>query len=262
MEACLRKKDGESRTALVSAELIEVGGEPCTVSVVADITERKRAEDVLSTVSRKLIEAHEEERTRIARELHDDINQRLAFLAVKLSSHKKEVAASDGSTKYFVDEIRQEVSDLGKDVQALSHRLHSSKLEYLGLAVAAGGFCKEFSLRHNVEIEFHDDNIPRNLPPEISLCLFRVLQEALQNALKYSGTRRYEASLECTPNDEIHLGVHDSGVGFDPESAINRHGLGLISMTERLKLVDGQLSIESKPQWAQLFTPVCHSTLK
>jgi PAS domain S-box-containing protein len=247
VEVCLRKKDGETRTALVSAELIEVGGEPCTVSIAADITERKRAEDVLSTVSRKLIEAHEEERTRIARELHDEINQRLAFLAVKLSSIKKDVPASDTSTKRSVDEVRQDVSDLGKDVQALSHRLHSSKLEYLGLAVAAGGFCKEFSERCNVEVVFHYKNIPRNLPPEISLSLFRVLQEALQNALKYSGTRRFEATLEGTPN-EIHLSVHDSGVGFDPESTMNRQGLGLISMTERLKLVDGQLSIESKPQ--------------
>jgi PAS domain S-box-containing protein len=247
LEVCLRKRGGETRTALVSAELIEVGGEPCTVSVAADITERKQAEEVLSTVSRKLIEAHEEERTRIARELHDDINQRLAFLAVKLSSLKKEVPALDVLTKQSVDEVRQDVSDLGKDVQALSHRLHSSKLQYLGLAVAAGGFCREFSERHNVEVVFHDNNVPRTLPSEISLCLFRVLQEALQNALKYSGTRRFEASFECT-SSEVHLSVHDSGVGFDPESAMHHHGLGLISMTERLKLVDGQLSIQSKPQ--------------
>jgi PAS domain S-box-containing protein len=253
LEACLRRKDGETRTALVSAELIEVGGEPCTVSVAADITERKRAEDVLSTVSRRLIEAHEEERTRIARELHDDINQRLASLAVNLSGLEKDIPESDASTKGRVEQVRQDVNDLGKDVQALSHRLHSSKLEYLGLAVAAGGFCKEFAERHNVEVVFHFDNIPRNLPPEISLALFRVLQEALQNALKYSGTRRFEATLEGTSN-EIHLSVHDSGVGFDSESAMNRHGLGLISMTERLKLVDGQLLIDSKPQ--------CGATIK
>lgn len=160
---------------------------------------------------------------------------------------KKEVPALDALTRQYVDEVGQEVSDLGKDLQALSHRLHSSKLEYWGLGVAAGGFCKEFSERHNVEVVFHYNNIPRNLPSEISLCLFRVLQEALQNALKYSGTRRFEASLECT-SSEIHLSVHDSGVGFDPESAMHHHGLGLISMTERLKLVDGQLLIESKPQ--------------
>jgi PAS domain S-box-containing protein len=247
LEVCLRKKDGETRTALVSGELIEVGGEPCTVSVAADITDRKRAEEILSTVSRKLIEAHEEERTRIARELHDDINQRLAFLALNLSNLRKGVPASDATTKEGVEQVRQEVSDLGKDVQALSHRLHSSKLEYLGLTVAATSFCKEFSHQHNVEVDSHIDNIPKELSREISLCLYRVLQESLQNAVKYSGTRRFEARLECTAN-EIHLSVRDSGVGFDLQSAMNRHGLGLISMTERLKLVDGRLSIESKPQ--------------
>jgi signal transduction histidine kinase len=163
----------------------------------------------------------------------------------------------DAFTKQHVDEVRQEVSDLGLDVQALSHRLHSSKLEYLGLAVAASGFCKEFSQRHNVAVEYRHDNIPRNLSPEISLCLFRVLQEALQNALKYSGVQRFEASLEGASN-EIHLTVRDSGVGFDPESAMHRHGLDLISMTERLKLVDGQLSIDSKPQCG---TTICASLL-
>jgi PAS domain S-box-containing protein len=247
LEVSLRKRGGETRIALVSAELIEVGGEPCTVSVAADITERKRAEEVLSTVSRKLIEAHEEERTRIARELHDDINQRLALLAVKLSSVKQEIPGLSVLGEQYVNQVGQEVSDLGKDIQALSHRLHSSKLEYLGLAVAAGGFCKEFSQRNNVAVEYRHHNIPRNLSPEISLCLFRVLQEALQNALKYSGVQRFEASLESASN-EIHLIVRDSGVGFDPESATDHHGLGLISMRERLKLVDGQLSIESKPE--------------
>jgi signal transduction histidine kinase len=168
-------------------------------------------------------------------------------LAVKLSSVKQEIPGLSVLGEQYVNQVGQEVSDLGKDIQALSHRLHSSKLEYLGLAVAAGGFCKEFSQRNNVAVEYRHHNIPRNLSPEISLCLFRVLQEALQNALKYSGVQRFEASLESASN-EIHLIVRDSGVGFDPESATDHHGLGLISMRERLKLVDGQLSIESKPE--------------
>ena len=246
-EVQIRKKDGETRTLVVSAEVIDVNDEVCALSVATDITERKQAEQALSSVSRRLIEAHEEERVRIARELHDDINQRLAFLSVSLSNLKQGVPASDASTKQGVEQVRQELSELGNDVQALSHRLHSSKLEYLGLAVAARSFCKEFCERHNVEILFHDDNIPRNLAPEISLCLFRVLQEALRNALKYSGTRRFEVTLEGT-SSEIHLSVRDTGVGFDPEAAIHQQGLGLISMRERLKLVDGQLSIDAKPQ--------------
>jgi PAS domain S-box-containing protein len=247
LEVQFRTKNGAVLMGLASAELIDVDGEPCVLSGAVDITDIKRAEEILSSVNRRLIEAHEEERTRIARELHDDINQRLAFLAVNLSTVKKGVPAADAATRHGIEQVCQEVSDLGKNVQALSHRLHSSKLEYLGLAVAAGGFCKEFSQQYNVEVDFHCDSFPRTLSPEISICLFRVLQEALQNAVKYSGTRRFEASLERTSSG-IHLSVRDSGVGFDPDSAMNRHGLGLISMTERLKLVDGQLSIDSKPQ--------------
>jgi len=198
-----------------------------------DITERKLAEKALSTLSQKLIEAHEEERTRIARDLHDDVGQRLVLLAWQLGS-------SNGN-------LRKQVEDLVNDVQALSHELHSPKLDYLGLAAAAAGFCKELSDRQRVEIEFHSENIPKELPKEISLCLFRVLQEALQNAIKHSGSRQFQVSLRGGAND-IELTVHDSGIGFEPEEAIKGRGLGLTSMQERLKLVDGQLSIDSKPQ--------------
>lgn len=222
-------------------------GEPqYFVGEVLDITQRKLAEEALSSVNRRLIEAHEQERARIARELHDDINQRLALLAVNLSNLKKDVPASDASRKQRVENVHQAVNELVTDVQALSHRLHSSRLEFLGLAMAANSFCEEFSQQHDVEVVFQYDDISKDLAPEISLCLFRVLQEALQNAVKYSGTRRFEATLESTVN-EIHLTVRDEGVGFDPESAVGRHGLGLVSMTERLKLIDGQLSIDSKP---------------
>ena len=224
------------------------------IAQVQDITARKNAEatlrrdkEELHRLAGRLITVQEEERKRIARELHDDINQRLALVAVSLSNLNEDGPSLNSLTKQSFDKVRQEVSNLGKDVQELSHRLHSSKLEYLGLAAAAGGFCKEFSARHNVEVLFTYDNIPRDLPTVISLSLFRVLQEALQNALKYSGTRQFEATLQGTSN-EIHLRVHDSGVGFDSESTVNRHGLGLISMNERMKLVDGQLSIDSKSQ--------------
>ena len=92
-------------------------------------------------------------------------------------------------------EVRQQIKDLGLDIQALSHRLHSSKLEYLGLDGAAGSFCREFSERQRVEIDFQSEGIPKTLPEEASLCLFRVLQEALQNAAKHSGSQHYQVSL-------------------------------------------------------------------
>ena len=247
LEVSLRGKHGQDRTALVSAELIQVGGEQCTVSVAADITERKRAEEVLSTVSRRLIEAHEEERTWVARELHDDINQRLALVAVNLDLLKRELPASAGKAERHVIEVKEQIQELGNEVQALSHRLHSSKLEYLGLASAAASFCKEFSEHKSVHVDFHSDVLPKTLPQEISLCLFRVLQEALQNAGKHSGSTHFEVRLTSVPG-EIHLAVSDSGVGFDPQEAMNQRGIGLTSMRERLKIVGGELLIESQPQ--------------
>lgn len=132
------------------------------------------------------------------------------------------------------------------DIQALSHRLHSSKLEYLGLEAATASLCTELSERQNVKIDFRCDAIPEDLPSEVSLCLFRILQEALHNAVKYSGVSVFEVSLTGSPQ-EIELKVHDSGVGFDAKVASNGHGLGLTSMRERVRLVDGQLSIDSMP---------------
>jgi len=211
-----------------------------------DATERKLAEETMADLGRRLIEAHEEERTWIARELHDDINQRIALLTVQLGVWAQDPPDSRVEVADHIRHVRQDLSDLGKDIQSLSHRLHSSKLELLGLAAAAGAFCKELSEQQKVEIEFRHAGIPRSLPQEISLCLFRVLQEALQNAVKHSGERHFRVELDGT-SGEIQLSVIDLGVGFDQREAMNCHGLGLISMRERLRLVDGKFSIESKP---------------
>jgi PAS domain S-box-containing protein len=246
LEALIRRKDSEIRTFLVSAEVLEVGGEICTLSVGADITERKQAEEMLSTMSRRLIEAQEKERAWIARELHDDFNQRVAMVSVNLECLERDLSGAEVKAKSYTEEIKGQIRELGIDLHALSHRLHSSKLDYLGLEAACKGFCTELSARQNVEISFHSENIPRELSKETSLCLFRVLQEALQNAVKYSGVRNFQVSL-IGASGEIELTVRDSGSGFDTEEAISGKGLGLTSMKERLKIVDGLLSIESKP---------------
>ena len=246
LEVQLRTRDGQIRTSLGSAELIEVNGERCVLSVFADISERKRAEEAISGFSRKLIEAQETERTRIARELHDDINQRVAMVAVTLKTAKQDLPASETKACLRLGEACETISDLETDIQALSHRLHSSKLEYLGLEAAASSFCKELSERQNVEIDFHCDGLPEELSSEVSLCLFRVLQEALHNAVKYSGVSRFEVSVTGASR-RIQLRVHDSGAGFDPKIARNGHGLGLTSMSERLKVLSGELSIDTKP---------------
>jgi len=210
-----------------------------------DITQRKLAEAALANVGRKLIEAQEQERTRIGRELHDDIGQRLALLAIELQQLCEERSTLP-EVWNRMGELHKQTLEIAADIQSLSHELHSAKLQYLGIAAAMGGFCQEFGQQQKVEIDFRPHDLPNPLSPEISLCLFRVLQEALHNSAKHSGIRHIEVRLWGRA-DEIHLTVRDSGAGFDLETAKKGRGLGLISMEERLKLLNGTFSIESQP---------------
>lgn len=219
---------------------------PFTI-LAAAAEERERNQEALSNVSRKLIDAHEEERCWIARELHDDINQRIAAVVIDLESLKEELPVSDARARQRVEAASREVADLGSDLHGLSHRLHSASLEYLGLEAAAAQFCEEVSDRHDVDVEFKCERVPKDLPSELALCVFRVLQEALQNAIKHSRVRKFEVSLKSVSN-ELELGVFDSGVGFDPEQISHGRGLGLTSMRERLRLVNGRLLIQSGSQ--------------
>jgi signal transduction histidine kinase len=196
-------------------------------------------------VNRSLIEAQEAERAWLARELHDDVSQRVALVAMTLETLRQDLPPSEGQSIRCIEEAKKQIGELVSDIQALSHRLHSSKLELQGLIGAARGLCRELSDRHNIEIILDSRDIPKELPQEVALCLFRVLQEALQNAMKHSGVRQFEVSLKGALN-EIQLTVHDAGAGFDREKAISGHGLGLTSMRERLNLVNGQLSIDSQ----------------
>jgi signal transduction histidine kinase len=211
---------------------------------------RKMAEDARFSVHRKLIDAEEREYTRIATELNEDINQRVALVALDLDqlgelerTPSESVAEVNGHTR----ELSQRVSEIGADLHAISHRLRSSNLEYLGIETAAKTFCREFAAQRKVEIDFRSHNLPSHVPLEISFPLFRVLQEALLNSAKHSGERHFEVELFGTPG-AIHLTVCDSGFGFDPGVATHGSGLGLTSMRERLKLVNGELSIDSLAQ--------------
>src|SRR6266480_421537 len=209
-----------------------------------DITHRKHAEEALLGMSRKLIEAHEQERTRIGRDLHDDVVQRLALLAIELEGVQHD-SAPELSRR--IDDLRKQAMQITNDVQLLSHELHSSKLEYLGIVGAIKSFCKEYGERQELEIDFKSHDLPAALPTDLSLSLFRVLQEALRNATKHSMVKNFEVRLWGS-SDEIHLTVKDSGAGFDREAAMKSTGLGLTSMQERLRLVGGALSIESQPR--------------
>src|ERR1700751_5486944 len=217
-------------------------GQPGGILIFSeDIPRRKQMEEALSDMSRKLIESQEQERARIGRELHDDISQRLAMLSLEL----EQLQENPSEVQSRVQELRNQTTELSNDVQAMSHDLHSSKLEYLGVVAGIKSGCKEFGERQRVEIDFSND-VHSALPFEIGLSLFRVLQEALHNVMKHSGVKRIEVQLR-EDSGEIHLIIRDSGKGFDVEAALQGKGLGLTSMRERVRLVNGTISIESKP---------------
>ena len=227
MEHRLRRHDGEYRwvvTAGVPRHDVD-GSFAGYIGTTVDITEQKLAEEALSTVSQKLIEAHEEESTRIARELHDDITQRLAMVSVRLGYLTQSAPASAADLKPEIEETRQEIEALVSDLQRLSHDLHPPKLELLGLEAAAAGFCEELSNRHGVTIGVHVEKIPAALPRPIALCLYRVLQEALQNVVKHSGAGHAHVSLNGHIST-ISLTVKDSGAGFDPPRGNKRSRAG------------------------------------
>lgn len=231
------------------------------IGMVADITKRKLAEEAVSALSRRLIEAQEAERARIARDLHDDIGQRLALALVTLEQLNS-ATKSEGGVPDQIEELGRQIREVSRGVHNLSHQLHSATLRHLGVAKAMRGFCGELSEQQKVEINYSYDNIPGNLTPEISLCLFRVLQEALHNAVKHSQVRHFDVELRGTSND-ILLIVRDSGAGFDPEIVMKgSNGLGLVSMQERLKLVNGELSVDSRRNHGTVIharVPLIHS---
>jgi PAS domain S-box-containing protein len=247
MQYRLRRHDGEYRwiSDIGVPRFSDDGTFTGYIGSCIDVTERKRASEALSTIGRRLIEAHEQERTWIGRELHDDIGQRLAMLSVELDQWSHE-NSTNGNFPERLSQARRQVADIAEDVQALSHRLHSSKLDYLGLASAARSFCKELSEQVKVEIQFSQSAIPATIPQEVSLSLFRVLQEALQNAVKHSGARTFQVNLRGAPNG-IELTVSDEGKGFDENNAVFSRGLGLISMRERVQMVNGVFNITTHP---------------
>ena len=248
MEYRLRRHDGNYRWVLeIGVPRFNADGSFAGyIGSVIDVTDRKEAEQAVATVSGRLIEAQDEERHRIARELHDDISQRFALLSIELQRLADALPKSSVELRNGTKQLLKRTSEISSDIHALSHRLHSSKLDYMGAVAAMAGFCGEIAAQTGLEIDFEHTDVPRSLPQDISLCLFRVLQEGLRNAVKYSGAQHFKVELRGTPG-AILLLIRDSGTGFDPEAAMKNGGLGLISMRERVSLVKGTISIASKP---------------
>ena len=170
----------------------------------------------------------------------------MALLTMELDQLGQLLPGGAGQLRIRIGELSDRAIELAKDIQVISHRLHSSKLEYLGIASAAGAFCRELSEQQSVAISFSHEGVPQDLPKRVALALFRVLQEASANAVKHAGVNHFSVALRGG-EDEIRLEVVDTGIGFDPHDARGRHALGLASMQERLSLVHGEIAIDSRP---------------
>jgi signal transduction histidine kinase len=211
----------------------------------AEIVERKAAQREVEHLAGRLIHAQEEERSRIGRELHDHISQRLGLLTIKIDQLRGDPAVTSGPSRALGD-LRQQTSEITTDVHRLSHRLHSSMLDYLGLVPALQRLVGEVSERHAIAIDWHHDALPSPLSSEVALCLFRIAEEGLNNMVKHSRARTARVDLG-TRDGGVLLVVEDAGTGFDPRILEGKAGLGFVSMRERLRFVRGTIHVDSAP---------------
>jgi PAS domain S-box-containing protein len=245
MEYRLRRHDGEYRWVVDNGvPIFHPDGAAGYIGSAIDVTDDRLAQEALSNLSRRLMQAQEEERTFIARELHDDLGQRAVALAVQLQALAQSMPA-DARELTRLQQILDQAVTLAQAIPAVSHRLHSATVHLLGIAPTAGRLCKELSDLYQVQIDFHHERVPTNINEDVAICLLRVLQEALHNAIKHAGVRHLVVELRGT-SSEIELKVIDRGRGFDPKEAGKKRGLGLVSMRERLNLVHGALSVQSR----------------
>jgi PAS domain S-box-containing protein len=242
----LLRNDGQYRWVLNrgAPRFLQGGGFNGYIGCCVDITEEVVAKAERTELSGRLILAQEQERARIARELHDDINQRMALLANGLAGLEQASARDNPALASELQELWQVTDDIANDIQHLSHQLHPSKLRDLGLSAAVRGLCQEFSKQHRIDTKWAVKDVPRDLEEYISLNLFRVAQEALHNAAKHGRARHVLVDLEAEAGT-IHLRVVDDGVGFT--NVETRQGLGLVSMRERVRLAGGNFTLRTRP---------------
>ncbi len=216
------------------------------LSVLALYVQLKRAKDRQMGLSGMLITAQERERSRLASEIHDDFSQRLALMALELETAEEAIGTSPDEAVQRVHNILNFASELGADLHTLSHRLHSSTLERLGLVPGITSLCKEFAVQQGIEVEFLTDDVPRSVHPDVALCLFRIVQEGLRNLKKHSGTAKAQVRLRRV-DDKLLVSVVDEGIGFNVRDLGEKEGLGVRSMEERASLLGGRFEIHSKP---------------
>jgi PAS domain S-box-containing protein len=237
-------KTGVPLATILSAEIIQFGGRPCALVIAEDISSLQRAEETRLDLAQRLIGGQEVERKRVGQELHDSIGQSVAMLSMDLQRTRLSLTDPSADTDARLAILSGKLKDLGTEVAHLSHRLHSSKLELLGLAVAVRSLAREFSEQYQVRVRCSCSAVPDDLSAEMSLCFFRVMQEALHNIAKHSRATTIDVELDSS-SGFLRLNIADDGVGFVQNGV--RAGLGLISMRERVYLIGGKLLITSKP---------------
>ena len=205
----------------------------------------RQARDAQLDLSRLLINAQERERSRLASELHDDFSQRLALLSLGLANASELLPDTSDSVKQQLNELYNAASEIGADLHTVSHRLHPAALKTLGLVPGVSALCKEFKALHGADVAFSSDKIPRDVPLDVALCLFRIVQEGLQNFRKHSGAVTARVNLR-RDGDKLFLTVSDDGEGFNTKEMENKVSLGIRSMRERARLVGGQFQISSE----------------
>jgi PAS domain S-box-containing protein len=265
------RKGGSIMWGQVSVSMLQQnhGKAPLVIGMVSDVTAQKNVEESLHRrdqelqyLAGQLITAQEAERSRISRELHDDIGHRVALLACELEQFRRNATSPSRKTG-SLEELQKHIDQLGTDIHNLSHELHSSSLKHCGLGVALRDLCENYSHTHQIKVELSAGSLDSTLSDDMSLCLFRVAQEALANALKHSQTRRILVSAS-QESANVRLSVKDFGIGFDP--AIQSSGIGLTSMRERLRIFGGELRVTSQPNLgaeiiAELPLPVKPATM-
>jgi len=237
--------DGSERWLLFRGQLYrDDHGRPKRLrGVNVDITVLKQAKSELLELTERLIRAQEEERQRLSRELHDDIGQRLSLLVIALDRLQQELPRELWFLRDELAATLEEANQLATDIHGLSHQLHSTKLKHLGLAAALGELCAQVSRQHGMDVKLQVGAIAGELSEERALCLYRVAQEALQNAAKHSGSTAVQVEVLST-GSILRMRVKDNGCGFDVSHY--QAGVGLASMRERLRMASGKLQVSSR----------------
>ena len=230
----------------VNAFAVNAGDEKVWAVVAHDVSQRKRSQQKLQALTAQLLNVQEEERRRIARELHDDITQKLAMLGIEVGLIHRDLAGSHRLGEDRLSVVQDQVMRLSEDVRQLSHQLHPSVLEHSGLAPALEAFCREISRQTGIDVTVVTRNVPERIPRPVATGFYRIAQEALRNVSKHSGAKTASVNLSFE-RGVLRLAIIDDGCGFDMGAQEINPGIGMISMRERVRLIDGKLSVDSEP---------------